>query len=238
MERDMSEEYKKNIPVSVKDQNRLAELEVIVTKNFKAFYEVGCALREIREKRYYRQAHNTFEDYCREMWDILERSANFQIKAANVVDNLQLKLGEANHGTIVPGLGLSENSNQTIPLPENEHQARILSRVPPEDQPSVWVEAVKTIPEGGKITASHIKKTMREMNLASMSAVRKEVTETDMGKKGDDIKDDRVSKKFKSSFTDFFDQVQKERQHNWRYTDKKVVLRFLKAIYTTVNSEI
>ena len=79
---------------------------------------------------------------------------------------------------------------------------------------------------------------MREMNLASMSAVRKEVTETDMGKKGDDIKDDRVSKKFKSSFTDFFDQVQKERQHNWRYTDKKVVLRFLKAIYTTVSSEI
>jgi hypothetical protein len=32
-------------PMSVREKKRLAELETVVTKNFKAFYEVGSALQ-------------------------------------------------------------------------------------------------------------------------------------------------------------------------------------------------
>ena len=39
-------------PMSVREKKRLAELEGVVTANFKAFYEVGCALREICERRW------------------------------------------------------------------------------------------------------------------------------------------------------------------------------------------
>jgi hypothetical protein len=32
----------------------------------RAFYEAGCALRELRERRLYRSTHRTFEEYCRD----------------------------------------------------------------------------------------------------------------------------------------------------------------------------
>ena len=236
-----TEEYKENIPVSVKEQKRLAELETVITKNFKAFYEVGCALREIREKRYYREEYDSFEDYCRDMWDMMERSANYHIKAAKVVDNLQQTLlDNPNPGTIVPGINLLKDENKHLPLPQNEQQARVLSRLSPEDQPKVWIEAVKTVPEKGKITASHIKKTIRLLNLESIAGIVKDVAETDIDKKTDEesIKESRINKEFRAAFETFFEQVQEQRKQNWRYTEKKIVLRFLEALHSTVKSEI
>jgi hypothetical protein len=228
---------KDNIPVSVREQKRLAECEAVISKNFQAFYDVGCALREIRENRYYRIEHDTFEDYCREMWDMLKRTADFQIKAADVVDNLQTKFGEAN------GNNCSQNNpknTEDIPFPQNEAQARALSKLKPEDQPRVWLEAINTVPEGGKITASHIKKTIRNMNIASLERIVDEAAKTDIRKdpKEITIKEDRVDNEFRDAFDAFFIQVKKERQNNWRFTEKKVVLRYLEALYTAVKSEV
>jgi len=237
-----SEIYKKDVPVSVREKERLGELEVVITKNFQAFYAVGCALREIRTKRYYRKEHDTFEDYCREMWDMLKRSADFQISAANVIDNLQekLKLDEPNNGNRGSQNNLTEETKQTLLLPENERQARALSKLNPEDQPKVWLEAVKTIPEGGKITASHIKKTIRAMNVATIAGITDEAVKTDIKKKPGDIiiKEDRVNMDFRDAFDAFFLQVKKEREQNWRFTEKRVVLRYLEALYTAVKSEV
>ena len=236
-----SEEYKENVPVSVREQERLAELEIVITKNFKAFYEVGCALCEIRENRYYRKEFDSFEDYCREMWDMMLRSANYHIKAAKVVDNLhQTLLINSHKGTMVPRINLSEETNQSLPLPQNERQARILSQLNPEDQPKAWIEAVKTIPEEGKLTASHIKKTIRRLNLESIAGIVKEAADMDISKETDkaSIKEARVNEEFRAAFEGFFEQVQEQRKQNWRHTEKKIVLQFLKALYSTVKSEI
>ncbi len=235
-----AEKYKDGVAVSVKDQNRLGELEVVITKNFQAFYEVGCALREIRINRYYRQAHDTFEDYCREMWDMLKRSADFQISAANVIDNLQenLKLDEPNNGNYSSQNNPAEEIKQPVLLPKNEQQARVLARLSPEDQPRVWLEAIKTIPEGGKITASHIKKTIRAMNITNIEKIADEAAKADVEKKTCELKEDRVSINFRDTFDAFFIQVKKERQQDWRHTEKRVVLRYLEALYTAVKSEV
>lgn len=85
------------------------------------FYEVGKALLEIRDQRLYRAAHGTFEEYCRERWNLGRRYANQVIAAAGVVENL---------GAIAP-------------KPTTESQVRPLTDLAPEDQRTVWDQAVR-----------------------------------------------------------------------------------------------
>ena len=141
-------------PMSVREKKRLVELETVVTTNFKAFYEVGCALREIHESMLYRETHRTFADYAKDLWDMARRSAYRYIEAADIVDRLipySENLKNVSHGT--------QNVN---PLPENERQARELSKYPEEKQIEIWRKAVETAE--GRITAAHIKKTARQIH--------------------------------------------------------------------------
>jgi hypothetical protein len=92
---------------------RLAELEAIIERGMRTFIEVGNALLEIRNRRLYReQGFKTFEDYCRERWNMSRTYAYRQIDAAKVVQNLS-PIGD---------------------IPLTEAQARELARVSPERQ--------------------------------------------------------------------------------------------------------
>ncbi len=115
------------------EQQKLEELEQIVSDNLVAFYEVGKALYQIRDEKLYRQLHKTFEDYCKDKWGMARNYANKLVAACEVVDNL---------GTFVP-------------KPANEAQARPLTPLPPEQQQEAWREAVETAPKG-KVTAKHV----------------------------------------------------------------------------------
>jgi hypothetical protein len=108
----------------------------------KAFYEVGCALAEIRDKGYYKDVLGfaTFEEYCKAKWDFSRRNAYYLIDAAIVVDNV----------------------NNCSQKPTTESQARPLARLEPEQQRNVWEKVVETAPEG-KITASFISKITKRM---------------------------------------------------------------------------
>lgn len=50
----------------------LERLEGIIRRNLQSFYEVGSALREIRDKGLYRDVlgFDTFEAYCKAKWDM------------------------------------------------------------------------------------------------------------------------------------------------------------------------
>ena len=74
----------------------------------------------IRDKRLYRQSHDTFEAYCQERWKMARNYANKLISASEVVSNL---------GTVVPT------------LPSNEAQVRPLTKLPPEQQAPAWQRA-------------------------------------------------------------------------------------------------
>jgi hypothetical protein len=118
----------------------LDSLEATVQRGLRAFWEIGQALRVLRDKRLYRQHYETFEDYCINRWEMSRRSAYYLIDAAAVYENV-------NHGSQI--------------LPANERQARPLTALTPSEQQEVWEKAVSTAPNG-KITATHITNVVKE----------------------------------------------------------------------------
>lgn len=115
-------------------------LEATVEQGLRAFWQIGQALRQIRDKRLYRQDYGTFEDYCLTRWEISRRSAYQLIEAASVVENVR-------HGAQI--------------LPANERQARPLTALKPEQQQVAWAKAVSTAPRG-KVTAAHVAQVAQE----------------------------------------------------------------------------
>ena len=126
--------------LTVIERNNLVELEETIQKNLTAFYEVGFALMQIRDNRLYREIYGTFEEYCKEKWDISRPRAYELMKAAEVKDNL----------------------SATADIPERH--LRPLTRIKdPEQQREVYQKAVETAPDG-KLTAKHVEETVSKMN--------------------------------------------------------------------------
>ena len=92
----------------------LSSLEAKVERSLKAFWEIGQALRQIRDRRLYRQDFSTFEDYCTNRWEMSRRWAYQLIEAATVYENVR-------HGAQI--------------LPANERQVRPLTALPSQEQP-------------------------------------------------------------------------------------------------------
>lgn len=240
--------YPPERPLSVREEKRKQELEAVVIRNFAAFYEVGCALREINNSRLYRVTHRRFDFYCKELFEVAGRTAYHLIEAADVVDNVRQAMLES-----VPNWAQNEsvnNCSQTeddpenvrncaqvdekptdIPLPQNEAQARALVKVPPERQPEIWQQAVSSAPEG-KVTAAHIRRTIKGLNLASTTAAIKKAKD-DL-----EVKPEKMSDQFKAAMRAFFDAVNIERKHDWKHTDRRAVLRIIQTLHTAVNMEL
>lgn len=116
-------------------QERLSHLESMIEKKQRSFYEIGKALKEIRDERLYRiLLFETFEAYTKTRWDIGKSQAYRLIEACSVIDNLS-PIGEI--------------------LPENESQVRALTQLEPFDQRKIWREFLKT---GKELTALNIRK--------------------------------------------------------------------------------
>lgn len=87
-------------------QDRLTHLENIIAGNQNRFYEIGKALKEIRDSHLYKLTlFETFEAYARARWDIGRSQAYRLINAYNVIGNLS-PIGDR-----LPG-----NETQTRPL--------------------------------------------------------------------------------------------------------------------------
>lgn len=127
------------LPLTTDEARRLRECESVIKRGLDTFYEVGNALAEIRESRLYRIDYASFEDYCRERWNISRFYAHRLIDAAQVVEIL-LPMGNT---------------------PSSERQARELAPYEPEVQKAVWNIARQTAPKDkdGKpiLTAGHIR---------------------------------------------------------------------------------
>ncbi|AFZ28444.1 hypothetical protein Cylst_6691 (plasmid) [Cylindrospermum stagnale PCC 7417] len=106
----------------------------------RAFYEAGKALRQLRDRKLYRNTHKTFEEYCKDRFSY-NRSRSYQlIDAAFVVDNL-------------------EECPQIVDiLPTAEGQVRPLTKLEAEEQVTCWQEAVESA--GGKVPSGRIVKSI------------------------------------------------------------------------------
>lgn len=119
------------------DKICLKQYESLIQQGLQSFIEVGAALLHIRNGKLYSQTHKTFEAYCKDRWGFSRPRAYELIKSAKVSENL------------------SEISDK----PENDFQARELSRLPADQQAAAWIEAIETAPHG-KVTASHVRKVV------------------------------------------------------------------------------
>lgn len=126
------------------EQDRLDRCETVIERGLRTFMEVGSALAVIRNERLYRAQHATFEDYCRQRWDMGRNYVNKLVTASEIVTSL---------GTTVPKQH----------LPANEAQVRPLSKLKdPEQQRQAWERALERAPDG-KITGDHVEHIVNEL---------------------------------------------------------------------------
>jgi len=223
----MNETFPSMPPMSVREKKRLAELEDVVTKNFKAFYEVGCALREIHSSMLYRETHRTFADYAKDLWDMARRTAYQYIEAADIVDRLIPFSSEFDSST-------NGRQNENVRhgaqieklLPQNERQARALAKYPEDKQIQIWREAVETA--DGRITAAHIKNTARRIHGEIVKqTIKKAKTETSSPAV-------KMSNAFRQAFNAMMDAINDERLKDWKETDPNEAARFVHALLQAI----
>ena len=127
------------------DTDRLAKLENIIETNQRKFYQIGRALKQIRDDRLFLDLlFDRFETYVKDRWDMARSQAYRLIEAATVIDNLS---------PIGDGI-----------LPENESQARVLACFKKEDQRKIWRAFISS---GMALTAANIRKYAHQAKKAN-----------------------------------------------------------------------
>ena len=117
------------------EQDRLTHLESLIARKQNHFWEIGGALKEIRNQRLYKLTlFETFAAYTRNRWDMSRAHAHRLIEAYEVIQNLS-PIGDI--------------------LPANEAQVRPLVRLEPFEQRNLWK---RFLTSGMEITALNIKK--------------------------------------------------------------------------------
>lgn len=124
------------IALTTDEQADLAQLESVIERGMNTFIEVGNALAAIQEQKLYRASHGTFEDYCRNRWNMGRAHAYRMITAAEAV---------------------SPMGDTGLPVPTNERQARELGRIPEAERADVWRATVERT--GGQPTAAAVRET-------------------------------------------------------------------------------
>lgn len=108
----------------------------------RAFIESAAALRQLRDRRLYRDTHpNDFVGYCRDRFGKTKQAVNYLIAALEVYENLTTTIG-------------------CRVLPTNERQCRELAKLPHKKQPIAWDGAVEE--NDGKVPSSRIIKSVVE----------------------------------------------------------------------------
>lgn len=136
--------------LTVDEREKLESLEGVIKQEMGSFVVVGNALLTIRDHGLYREGYKTFDDYCREKWDISRRHADRLITGSQVVANLGPR-------------GLIMTACEIQPI--NEKQVRPLTVLEPDQQCEVWEEAVRSA--DGKVVTFRQVKALVEARIGS-----------------------------------------------------------------------
>jgi hypothetical protein len=95
--------------LTTRERREFERAERTIARGLKSFLEVGMALKEIRDKRLYRQQYNTFEEYCIRRWDFSRPRAYELCAASEVVADLSaiadIRLLPENEAQAAPSRG-------------------------------------------------------------------------------------------------------------------------------------
>ncbi len=136
-------------------EEELEDRHKLELKVERAFVEAGKALKQLRDRRLYRDLHKTFEEYCQVRFGYTRRSVDYLIAGSQVVDNLNASCQQERDFTVE----MRKNLSQKI-LPTKLEQIRALTNLEPEQQRQVWDEAVKAA--GGKVPSGRVVKGIVE----------------------------------------------------------------------------
>ena len=203
------------------ERTRLEECECIIRKGLGTFIEVGRALADIHDNRLYRETHNDFRRYCRDVWDLGKSSAYRKMDSYRVVRLLEDKMSPM--GDI-----LEDNSEENdIILPVNERQVRPLIQLKkdPEAQLKAW-EFVRQTLKGNtkaKLTGALVNKAVKE--------VKGEVKKRDFNDTKKAIEaTELISILFKRQCSILADIINEERNSGWKTTSRKEAVKRLKVL--------
>lgn len=185
-----------------RNTTELEQLEGVIQKNIGAFYEVGRALMEIRDKGLYRDVlgYDTFETYCKQRWDLSRPRAYQLIEAVTVKENL----------------------STTVDIPER--QIRPLAKLQPEQQRTAWQKAVETAPEG-KVTAAHVSKVVKELTGEQPKPYVLKHNEPI-------IKQELISEDFQLAYDAMIIELKNARATKWKTTSYKGALEMMRTLLT------
>lgn len=205
----MAEEMKL-VVLDSKEQARLDELCGVVDRGIQTFFEVGMALAEIRDSKLYRETHGTFEEFCRDKWDISKRHVDRQISAYLVCRNINGTHGSQNDVELVPG---------------NERQVRPLTEFDADTQRELWQRAIEySIEVGtgkvtGAIVSAVVAEYLRKKAGSEIEKTRKHVSREAV-----------IDPEFKQLFQGLLDQVSKEMNSGFKTTSRVAVLQYLDTL--------
>lgn len=127
--------------ITIQESARLVELEDVIERGLSNFIKVGEALVEIRDKRLYRVEYRTFEEYCREEWQMTQQYATQLCRSSQVAAMLE---------------------SETKVSPTKEAHARPLTKLEtPAEQREAWTEAVEQ--SGGKPAAKDVEAAVEKV---------------------------------------------------------------------------
>jgi hypothetical protein len=123
------------------EQAALDRCEAVIAAGVETFVQVGNALAEIQAGKLYRQHYDTFEEYCRDRWDIGRGRAYQLVSAAKITAELSTVVDKP---------------------PTNEREARAIAKATPADRPRV-IERADQLAGDGSRTAKHIEQAASEI---------------------------------------------------------------------------
>lgn len=124
------------------EQTQLLRCEQVLERGLKTVFEVGTALRSIREGRLYRATHRDFASYCCERWGFCRCHAWRVMGAAQRLQMLPV--------------------NGSVPLPTNEFQIRPFLALEAEAFPNAWALAVRKA-RNGRVTSALARALVAEL---------------------------------------------------------------------------
>ena len=212
-------------PLSVRESERLTELEGIIEANFKGFYLVGKALTEIRDSKLYREQYGTFKAYLKKVWEMAERRGYQLIDASEVVDTVKSALvDESNSPQKLNNCTVFETDQNPSLIPINEAQARELAKLPPEGQLQAWKIANNLASQkDGRVTAKLVRRAVSE--LAGHSII-KAVQRT----RNQVPAEDRYSPAFRNAFEAFLKEINAAMLDGFKSTSKAAIIRHIQAL--------
>lgn len=203
-------------PLSEREKKVFTQLEAEIEQNLKGFKRVGYALSVIRDQRLYRVDYDTFEEYCREAWDLGRPQAYRLIDSYVVVENLS-PMGDKNEAITFEI------------LPENERQARPLASLDQDQQIAVWQMVIDIAKETGcKITADLVQRCVSSYQHKKVSDLINKTRK--YGERQVKVIPEEVQVVFHSLLT----LVQRNYDNEWQEMGKKEFAKALREILQAI----